>query len=103
MRKSRRRETFKQLEARWYRRLKDEGFDDIEDTSRPERPLKSWHSFRFGGRRWNGRGNNYDPTHIPSTQEYYRLATLFLAVSMAMRHSRPYEYMDEGLPNFSVR
>ena len=35
------------MQAEWYQRLKDEGFDDIEDTSHPDRPLLSWHSTRF--------------------------------------------------------
>jgi hypothetical protein len=38
---------FKKLEARWYKKLKDAGFDDIEDSTRPGRPLHAWHSFRF--------------------------------------------------------
>jgi hypothetical protein len=37
---------FKTIERDWYRKLKETGFEDIEDTSRPDRMLKSWHSFR---------------------------------------------------------
>jgi hypothetical protein len=31
------------------------------------------------------------------------LATVFRAVSMASRLSLPYEYIEDGFPNFSVR
>lgn len=41
--------TFEQLERFWYERLREEGFQDIEDTSNVFRPLKAWHSHRFGG------------------------------------------------------
>lgn len=35
---------FKTLEAYWYSKL---DFEDIEDTGRKDRPLKSWHSSKF--------------------------------------------------------
>lgn len=41
---------FKRLEREWYETLRQEGFDDAEDSERNwggDRPLKSWHSFRF--------------------------------------------------------
>jgi len=38
----------KELESVWYEKLRESGFEDIEDTSHPDRPLISWHSFRFG-------------------------------------------------------
>jgi hypothetical protein len=37
----------KNTQSYWYDRLKEEGFQDIEDTSNPERPLKEWHSRKF--------------------------------------------------------
>lgn len=37
----------KQLEKKWYDKLKKEGFVDIEDTTKEERPLKEYHSFQF--------------------------------------------------------
>ncbi len=38
---------FKELEAQFYSLLADTGFDDIEDVSQPDRPLKEWHSRKF--------------------------------------------------------
>ncbi len=35
------------LEELWYQRLKESGFEDIEDVSRRDRPLKSWQSWQF--------------------------------------------------------
>ncbi len=46
-RKRVKKKSFKELEAEWYGRLKKEGFEDIENTSRPDRPLKEWHSRIF--------------------------------------------------------
>ena len=40
-------EGFKNLEASCYLKLRKCGFKDIEDTSRSDRPLKNWDSFRF--------------------------------------------------------
>ena len=37
----------RKVQEEWYKKLKDEGFEDIEDTSKPYTPLKAWHSFRF--------------------------------------------------------
>lgn len=37
----------KALERFWYDKLKKEGFIDIEDTTISNRPLLSWHSFKF--------------------------------------------------------
>jgi hypothetical protein len=38
---------FKELQRIWYEKIKEKGFEDIEDTKNPERPLKCWHSFKF--------------------------------------------------------
>jgi len=38
---------FKALQKEWDAKLKASGFDDIEDTTREDRPLKAWHNFRF--------------------------------------------------------
>lgn len=37
----------KKLERQWYDKLQASGFNDIEDTQRSDRPLKSWHNFKF--------------------------------------------------------
>lgn len=42
---------FKNLEAYWYTRLKDFDFEDIENTSLPDRPLKTWHSTKYSSQR----------------------------------------------------
>lgn len=39
--------TFKDLEAHWYRKLAKDGFRDAENTNLSDRPLKEWHSFKF--------------------------------------------------------
>lgn len=61
---------FKTLEAKWYGKLKDDGFQDIEDTADRDRRLKSWHSFYFSSR---DRKN-----HVSSTEQYFRAARGFL-------------------------
>lgn len=38
---------FNRLEKHWYGKLQASGFNDIEDHSRRDRPLKAWHTFRF--------------------------------------------------------
>jgi len=38
---------FKAMEQEWYQKLKEDGFEDIEDTSRKDMPLKTWHSIKF--------------------------------------------------------
>jgi hypothetical protein len=40
---------FKELQIHWYQKLQEKGFVDIEDSTRLDRPLKAWHSHRFGG------------------------------------------------------
>lgn len=41
------RNTFKDLEAHWYQKLANRGFEDIEDIKDPNRRLIYWHSLRF--------------------------------------------------------
>lgn len=38
---------FSQLEIEWYQKLKESGFEDIENHLSPDRPLKRWDSFKF--------------------------------------------------------
>lgn len=40
-------DSFKELEAKWYEKLKKDGFVDIENTTDPARPLKLYHSHQF--------------------------------------------------------
>ncbi len=60
----------KALQKIWYQKLKESGFDDIEDTSSKREYLKNWESTYFYRR--------YDPMSFEMKQEYYRQANLFL-------------------------
>ena len=55
---------YRDLERLWYNKLKESGFDDIED-SRGERPLKSWHSTLF---------QNYGSEQFRAKQLYFECA-----------------------------
>ncbi len=37
----------KKLEKEWYTKLEDSGFDDIERTTHPDRPLRVWHGLNW--------------------------------------------------------
>lgn len=54
------------LEAIWYEKLKQSGFDDIEDLSTSHRRLKSWDSFKC---------QNIDPNRIEVVKLYFEKAT----------------------------
>lgn len=54
----------------WYKKLKDDGFEDIENTDLPEPDLKAYHAPYFQ--------YFYDPFVFQMQQEYYRRAGLFL-------------------------
>jgi hypothetical protein len=58
---------FKELQSKWYGKLKKSGFDDIEQD---EEHLKIWHSHFFLSR--------YDATKYEAKEEYYRMAGHFL-------------------------
>lgn len=63
---------FKQLQAKWYAKLKKEGFEDIEraeDLMHPEYDLKAWHSKRFQ--------INNTPESFQQRERYYQLAGQF--------------------------
>lgn len=36
----------KEVEKKWYKKLKDSGFEDIENYKNPDKPLKSAHDYR---------------------------------------------------------
>lgn len=50
------------LKRVWYEKLKQDGFDDCEDTSHPDQPLKTWHSFKW---------KNIDSSKANLTLEYH--------------------------------
>lgn len=61
---------FKDLQKTWYSKLKDTGFEEIEDVCSDKEYLKNWHNSYFQVR--------YDPHNFWANQEYYRLAGIFL-------------------------
>lgn len=64
------RKGFKDLQVLWYQKLKDAGFEDIENTRIEGAPLVYYHSHRFA--------TAYNPLFFSQRQEYYRLAGIFL-------------------------
>lgn len=64
--------SFKALQAKWYKKLKDTGFVDIEQPNDPDEMLKSWDSYRFH-RSMKGQ-------QFASTQEFYYQAVQWLEV-----------------------
>jgi hypothetical protein len=69
---SRQRDTpdLKTLQKIWYKKLKNTGFVDIEDTNSPKEFLKTWHSSYFISR--------YTPETFERKEAYYRLCSHFL-------------------------
>ncbi len=65
---------FKRLRAKWYKKLKDEGFEDIESPD--SELLHKWHGSLFA--------THYDPVVTPAKEEYYRRAAQEL-------HTYPFE------------
>lgn len=63
-------QSFKALQAKWYKRLADSGFQDIEQANSPDEMLKRWDSHYF---RRSIKGQQFE-----STQEYYYRATQWL-------------------------
>lgn len=63
-------ENFKKLQAKWYKKLKASGFEDIEDVSSPNELLKTWDSQYFLQR--------YDPGRFKAKERYFELARQFL-------------------------
>lgn len=69
------------LEATWYNKLKESGFEDIEDTRYPDRPLKDYHDGYFRER--------YDPVRFEAKQTYYQRAAQYLEAVYGDRHQDP--------------
>lgn len=59
----------KKLQQHWYDRLKEDGFEDIEDTRHPKSPLKAWHSYKW---------KHVSPDLIMAKQVYYDKAAELL-------------------------
>lgn len=62
---------FKIIQKEWYEKLKNEGFNDIEDTSHPHSPLKCWHSLRW---------KKLSPDKIERVRHYYDKAQALLHI-----------------------
>lgn len=66
---------YKDLKVEWYKKLKESGFDDVEQD---EDNLKEWTSSKL----YRGQNNGASFEHIQVTrssrEEYYRLAGYFL-------------------------
>lgn len=61
---------FFDLRALWYKKLKEDGFDDIETFRGHTSKLRSWHSVYFHLR--------HDAEDFGFQEEYYRRASIFL-------------------------
>lgn len=86
------------MEKVWYDKLKEEGFEDIEDTNNEFRPLKSWHSFRFMLNDSSYFKNTNLRTNRESAISYYRLACQLLNTHHFKNetHRRIWELHSEG-------
>lgn len=60
----------KELQAFWYRKLKELGFEDIENVALSDRPLIQWHAHYFQQR--------HTSLGFSQQEEYYRLAAIWL-------------------------
>lgn len=63
-------QAYKALRDEWYAKLKQSGFDDIEDVNSPREMLKQWHSIWFH--------TTSDPLHFKCKHRYFRMAEQFL-------------------------
>jgi hypothetical protein len=86
---------FKQLQDKYYERLAEDGFSDIEDTSSDARLLKSWHSFKFQG---------VDPINAEAIRDYYMAAeaVLHLRKFKNSTERRIWELHCEGLTSEQI-
>lgn len=62
-------QTLKALKTKWYRKLKNAGFNDIEDTNSPNEFLKTWHSTWFK--------THSTPESFKEKHRYYQMTTYF--------------------------
>lgn len=65
---------FLKLQAEWYLKIKQSGFEDIEDVKSPNEFIKVWHSSYFQTR--------YSPNEFEEKREYYDRARAFLEDQM---------------------
>jgi hypothetical protein len=104
--------SLEKLTAKWYKKLADEGFDDIEQD---EDNLKQWHSIYFIARHTNfvgkssakevaGNHGKLSAVQFESQQEYYQLAGAFLYEHKFKndREKLIWELHASGLPTIEI-
>lgn len=88
----------KQLQLKWYGKIKAKGFKDIEDN---EGRLKSWSGYKLSDNRTNPSVNNNYSSKLwkESQAEYYRLAGHFLhdMEFKSVTHRKVWELHASGL------
>lgn len=87
--------SFKELQAEWYQKLADAGFEDIEDVRRSDAPLKSWHDYRF---------RQAADVRVETTRAYYERAQVLLHEGRfpTATHRRIWELHCTGLSNRKI-
>lgn len=95
---------FKKVQDKWYEKLKDEGFQDIENTQHEERPLKKWHFNFFRNGRKSDRAMETNPAQrtlieYRSTADFYQQASalLFTYRFENKTHKKIWELFCEGM------
>jgi hypothetical protein len=84
---------FKKLKDQWYEKLKEEGFQDIEDTSSPREFLKKWHSTCFKEDIAFKESHYYQAANF--LNQYIERRPIFLTTTLEIR---AWELYAEGLP-----
>lgn len=79
----------KELERIWYAKLKEEGFEDCENTEIPDHPLKQWDTTRCMAK---------EKTRRDASEEYYRTAERLTHIYKFQRliHLRIWELHCQG-------
>jgi len=83
-------------QAYWYAKLKQDGFEDIEDTSNPLQPLKEWHNLKWS------RPSGPSSLQVSTTIEYYTRARHAIA-SHAFDHPLHLKVWELHCDGLSVR
>lgn len=81
---------FKKLQDKEYKKLKESGFEDIEDMRLPEPPLKKWHNLVF---------RKLDLNKIEDATTYFEAARKLLLTYKfeSVTHKQIWELHSEGL------
>ncbi len=78
------------LKKEWYKKLKDAGFEDCENTAHSHNPLKKWHSFKWA---------KVSKEKLELTEAYYQRARELLETYHFSEsiHKTIWEFHSEGL------